>query len=487
MLKDTLSGLDREQLQFLLLKLAEQEPTLTQVIEELVRASRPLSPETETTASRGRAHGDTKAVRREVRSLLQSLDQMRSSRSYWSVGEVIDGLSQILEQGWTFIEDDDGVNALSLLDAITNAYVSEWMDLDDSSGEASDFFADLGQAWTEALLSLDLSSQQREIWASKLEAWQHELDDYGIDEVFDAAYEAALHGWDDPQLQDLLKGTSTNDDAWDAEVPALTVARLHILERCGRLQEYLRLARVQSQKEAYVTMLVRLDRTQEADEYGQDHLSTAQETFTLAKALYDHGEHELGLQAAERGLRLQGSKATLAKWLRDQAVIMGKTAQALGAAEVAFHEEIRLVNYLRMAEIAGEQWSEQRTRLLEDARHTTSYFPEGQVDVFLHEGLIDDAIAAVETGATHTLVERVVDAALPSHPEWVIKTSRRQAEPFMNDGKAQYYRVAASWLALARTAYRNMGREEEWQAYLSELLGRHRRKYKLVPMLEALR
>jgi uncharacterized Zn finger protein len=36
-------------------------------------------------------------------------------------------------------------------------------------------------------------------------------------------------------------------------------------------------------------------------------------------------------------------------------------------------------------------------------------------------------------------------------------------------------------------AYRNMGREEEWQAYLSELLERHGRKYKLVPMLKALR
>jgi len=33
------------------------------------------------------------------------------------------------------------------------------------------------------------------------------------------------------------------------------------------------------------------------------------------------------------------------------------------------------------------------------------------------------------------------------------------------------------------TAYRNMGREEEWRAYLPELLDRHQRKHKLVPML----
>jgi uncharacterized Zn finger protein len=154
---------------------------------------------------------------------------------------------------------------------------------------------------------------------------------------------------------------------------------------------------------------------------------------------------------------------------------------------VAFREELNLANYLRVAEIAREQWPEDRAKLLEHVRHTKSYTPQGQVDIFLHEGLIDDAIAAVEPNATHTLVERVADAAIQSHPEWVIKVSRKQAEPFMDEGKAQYYSASAKWLAKARTAYRNMGREEEWQAYLSELLGRHRLKRKLVPMLEALR
>ena len=57
----------------------------------------------------------------------------------------------------------------------------------------------------------------------------------------------------------------------------------------------------------------------------------------------------------------------------------------------------------------------------------------------------------------------------------------------MNGGKAEYYSSAASWLAKARTAYRATGREKEWQAYLGELLTQHGRKYKLVPMLKALR
>jgi uncharacterized Zn finger protein len=86
-------------------------------------------------------------------------------------------------------------------------------------------------------------------------------------------------------------------------------------------------------------------------------------------------------------------------------------------------------------------------------------------------------------------VERVVDAALAiqSHLDWVIQACRQQAEYIMDRGKAELYSSAANWLAKARTAYLGMSRGEEWQAYLSELLNQHGRKYKLVPMLKALR
>jgi uncharacterized Zn finger protein len=108
--------------------------------------------------------------------------------------------------------------------------------------------------------------------------------------------------------------------------------------------------------------------------------------------------------------------------------------------------------------------------------------------VFLHEGLIDDAITALDPYASHTLVEQVVDAALQaqSQLDWIIQACRKQAEYIMDRGKAELYRSAANWLAKARTAYRALGHEEEWQSYLNELLSLHGRKYKLVPMLKAL-
>lgn len=470
-LESLLSGLNREQLQSLLLKLAEQEPSFIATIERQATllqtsSSQPTTPPQQATPKPAIAV-DTKAIRRQVRSSIHSLDRMRSSEAYGYIGAVVSEIGQLVEQAWTLINADDGRQALTVLEAITEEYMGEWENLDDSDGEASAFFDDLGTAWTEAILSTDLTREERERWADQFATWQEELDDYGVDEAFDAPQTAALDGWDYPPLQRVLQGTITEQGAWDGEAPYhandLTEARLHILERRGHFQEYLYLAEAEGHTEEYVTMLVRLGRVEEAISYGRQYLATTDEALALAKALYEHGEREQSLRIADHGLGLEGRKASLAKWLRDQALSMGEKTLALPAAEAAFRDEISLENYQQVAEIASEQWSERRTELLNYARHTKSSYPKGQIDVFLHEGLIDDAIAALDTYASHTLVEQVVDAALQSqsHLEWVIQNCRKQAEYIMDRGKAELYSSAANWLAKARVAYRASGHEEE--------------------------
>jgi len=193
---------------------------------------------------------DPRQVRREVYSAIHSLDRMRGSEAYWQVGAVVNEIGQILNQAWTLIEADDGHNALALLQAITDEYIREWENLDDSDAEASDFFKQLGPAWTEAVLSTDLTDQERKTWADRLDNWGGEIAGYGVDPVFEAAATAALDGWDSPPLQRVLQGTITEQGAWEDEVPAyaadLTKARLNILERRGRLQEYLYLLKQKS-------------------------------------------------------------------------------------------------------------------------------------------------------------------------------------------------------------------------------------------------
>ncbi len=499
-IKALLSDLNSEQLQKILVKLIEREPHLMEVIEvvaieaqldllglNLSVAQASSSPKTPSQA----AQVDAEAVHRQVRAIMHSLDHLRPSEAYWNTGGIINAVDHLLDQAWKLIEADDGRPALKLLAAITEEYVSNWTELDDSDGELSGFFDQLGSAWTEALLSADLSNEERRSWAAQLETWQNDISDYGVDDAFTAACQAALQGWDYLPLQRILQGSPTKQRAWNSEVlecaDKLAQARLRVLERRGHLQKYLYLAKAERQVKEYVTMLVRLDRAQEAADYGRKHLKNAQDALSLAQSLFDHGERELGLQIAEYGLSLEKPITPLAYWLRDTAAAMGKAELALSTAEFLFREELNLANYIRAGELAGVQWPQRSSDLLEYARHTKVYSPQGLVDVFLYEGLIDDAIAVVEYSGSYELTRRVVDAAMDARPEWVIRVCRQQAEPIMDGNKSQYYDKAVDWLARARMAYRRMNCEQEWQAYLAERLDLHRRQHKLVSLLETLR
>ncbi len=152
----------------------------------------------------------------------------------------------------------------------------------------------------------------------------------------------------------------------------------------------------------------------------------------MAEALREHGDAEAALRVGERGLSLEGRKSRLAAWVRDFAEGLGRRGLALEAALAAFHADQNLASYLRVRELAGEAWPEHREQLLDHLRQGTSYVPTGQVDVFLHEDLVGDAIAAVEGDPFGGLVARVADAAIETHPDWVIEACRRQAEEIMD-------------------------------------------------------
>ncbi len=494
-LKDLLSPLTREQLQDLVLHLVEAMPSLIEDVEEWVEEQVPFSgsvSETAPVTPQRRTAVDPAAYQRKVRSAFRSLSRMRPSEAYWHIGEVVDQVRGILDEAWKFIEAGDGLNALAVLEGITAGYVEEWTSLDDSEGDVSAFFEDLGIAWTEALLTADLSREERMAWVRKLEEWREGLEDYGVEEYFDVALAAAEQGWDYPPLVQVLQGEITSRGAWESEddIPdyadQLAIARLNVLERQGRFQEYLYLAEAESQTDHYVRMLVRLGRVEEAVNYGLQYLFTTDEALSLARALHEHGHPVQALRIAEHGLSLQGSRYALAQWLAETAAAMGDLRRALEATRAAFHEYPSLSTYLRARELSGERWPEVRTDLL--ARLAQAASPAEQVEIYLHEGMVDEAIRVVDTSGYvgHAVVERVVDAVLRSHPDWAIRQCRRQAEHIMDGGKSQYYAQAGEWLSRAREAYRVAGREAEWRAYLQELMERHKRKYSLMPILERL-
>jgi uncharacterized Zn finger protein len=172
------------------------------------------------------------------------------------------------------------------------------------------------------------------------------------------------------------------------------------------------------------------------------------------------------------------------------AATTGQPERALEAAVVAVRESPNLSDYQAVRALAGARWPALRAELLARLRQEAAPAPEAPVEIFLREGLVDEAIGVLEAEPSsffhYALVERVAEAAVQRHPEWVIRTCRRQAERIMDEGKAQHYRRTVRWLEKARTAYRAAGREAEWDAYLAGLVSRHKRKYSLVPLLKRL-
>jgi uncharacterized Zn finger protein len=135
--------------------------------------------------------------------------------------------------------------------------------------------------------------------------------------------------------------------------------------------------------------------------------------------------------------------------------------------------------------LAGDAWQGLQLDLLQHLRTMDSWsYSEAKVQIFLREGLVDDAISNVtDSYARANLIQVVMDAAIAYQPEWVIATAIRPAEDIMNRGKAESYQEAVNWLAKARAAYRQSGRQNEWQEYRAQLVETHGRKHKLMGLI----
>jgi uncharacterized Zn finger protein len=108
-----------------------------------------------------------------------------------------------------------------------------------------------------------------------------------------------------------------------------------------------------------------------------------------------------------------------------------------------------------------------------------------QAEIFLHEGLIDDAIT-VANREGYGVLELVMDAAIATRPQWVITKATAKAAGIMNSGKAQHYDQAVGWLRRARDAYSAAGQTEGWERYMADVRATHGRKYKLMALLKGL-
>ena len=484
-LEQLLNRLDYIQTQRLLQELVAEYPPLIEAIDRHVSwMTNPADNQTTIKFLR-RNTLDPAPFRRQVRQILK--DTVRYFEEGYEEDPIGEDLLNVVQTAVDFSERGEGENALAILEAITSTCVENWDDVAEYGAENDEIVGELNNAWCEAILIAELTPEEKVDIQINLEAWQDEWNaDFGL------VMEALRQGWDYPPLLQVLQGNITERGAWEEDVPDyaddLALIRLKILERQERYQEYLYLAEAEGQTQQYLTMLGRLGRVEEAIDAAQTQMNSMEEAFALAKTLSVQGALQQALDIAQSGLNLPGNcQYELGIWTSDLAIELGNSEAGLLALKAAFQVKPSFVDYQRMAELAGKNWESVKTDLLRIVRTYNGWGTESaKVDIFLHEGLIDDAIAiASELSSDRSeLIHRVMDAAIPHNPSWVIANARRRAEKIMDAGKAEYYYYAVEWLKKARNAYLESGKKADWLSYRENLMQTHARKRKLMGMFK---
>jgi uncharacterized Zn finger protein len=260
----------------------------------------------------------------------------------------------------------------------------------------------------------------------------------------------------------------------------LTRAKLNVLERQGRIDEYLDFCRATGQHRRYALKLVEIGRTEEALSVGLTQLTDAGDALAVAQCLREMGELQGAIRVGEWGLILAGPKHALGAWLGPLEEAQGRFQEAAQAFRAAFDSLPSLELYKTLQRLAGPAWERLKPDLisfLKDSART-----EVLVDVFIEEQDWDGAIELADQNTwSYLRVEKVAEAVLAYRPEWVIRVCISQSDGLLASAKSKYYAAAARWLQRAKQAYIRMGRQAEWQAYLNALKARYSRR----PSLQA--
>ncbi len=496
---ELLSELSREQLLAVLTRLLDEQPDLYELIEAALAAPS-VSGGGKTTPPR-RGEVDVEVYRRRVSGIMHGLDHVRASEAYWHVGGLTDELRGVERSAREFLDAGEAEPALRILLTLVEESSDGFEYIDDSDGELGDFLNNLSATLAEVILSLDLDEDEREDLLSDLDDLHDQLSDYGV-EGLGVAILAARHGWEElpasarretrSGYKDEDDDAEADEDEWyasewapEAPVQILTRAKLNVLERQGRTDDYLVLCLSADEHLRYALKLLSLDRAPEAVSHTLKRLTDADEALTLAQRLRDSGHLDEAMRVGERGLRLKGHKASLGRWLGAIEEAQGRTKQALAAWLAAFRETPSLDLWRMLKRLAGRGWPKLKPKAMSSLEKF--YDKRPLAEVLVEEQEWDAAIRLADRHAQeHEVAAIVADALITRRPEWVIRASVKHAEALIVPTKSSLYPAAADWLRRAKAAYAHSGRTDEWQQYLQRLKDQYKRRPALMAQLKSL-
>ena len=174
----------------------------------------------------------------------------------------------------------------------------------------------------------------------------------------------------------------------------LIEAKLNVLQRQNRVDEYLALCQAAGCHLRYALKLCDLDRVAEAVKFARTHLTTTSEALQLAQHLRTLNHLTEALAIGEHGLKLNGYKQTLAEWLAPIEEAQGRKPQALEAWLAAFNENPTLETYQTIQQLAGCQWTALQSDLMAALHKYYSKLPLAQV--LIYEEAWSDAMALAD-------------------------------------------------------------------------------------------
>jgi uncharacterized Zn finger protein len=488
-LEQLLDQLDHLNTQRLIKALVAENPTLIDSIDLHVTLLIASKSKPDKTTKARRSTLDAAPFSRQVRQIIR--DAIRSAEDGYEYDAIAEDLAKIIAQAQEFIAQGDSGSAIVILEAITSTCVNEWDDMTDYGLDSLTVVDLLNDAWAEAILSNDLEPEQFTQIQAQLEEWQDTLGN------FELSLLALQQGWDYPPLQRVLQGDIT-ESIWAEEAPDcaefLSAIRLRILDRQSRHQEYLYLAQTESYITEYLLKLIELEQIETAIQAAEELISRDSEAFEFAKALQANQRLSEALAIAKLGLSYSEDPSyqyfELASWTSDLAENLGDSKTAIAARITAFKQKLSFQDYRKIEALSGKAWSKLKPDLLETLRQHKEWGTETpKVDIFLHEGLIEDAIETVRSLGSYynlDLLHRVMESAISTHPTWVIEEGCRRAEPTMDHGKSAYYSAAVEWLQKVRLAYLQLNQPQAWGDYRESLVSQHGRKRKLMELFQKL-
>ncbi|HJZ10974.1 MAG TPA: hypothetical protein VJ521_02410, partial [Acidobacteriota bacterium] len=343
---DLLAGMEKDSLAALIARLVERNPDLYDEIEMAipllsVGEAKPLS-----TKTKRHTQVSEQTYRKQVRRILK---QSRYDEDYyddWHEPAYISELEDLLRTAAKFLEAGDAEGALIILRVLLEETLEDYDGEMDYNGDVASFIQSLGMPAAEAVLSLEMDKKSRKALQDSIQEILDDLDETIEESELEVIYAALEYGWD--ELPDKESQWEEYDEEDWMLFDDLQRARLNVLKRQGREDEYLQLAQ-KADPQSYVLELLQLGQVDDAIK-ASENLKYDGEMFSVAQKLREAGRLNEAIALAERGLKVKGNSVyELGTWLAPLEESQGRKEMALLAYRAAYdpHPTIELYRHIK--------------------------------------------------------------------------------------------------------------------------------------------